>query len=75
MHRQRRGVLWRFGASLHRLLPIIELNKELRTSSITRRRPGEPCKLYRWQLVFFSAVALAGWVILLLATMGGLTPK
>jgi hypothetical protein len=39
--------------------------------------PGEPRKLYRWQIIFFAAVALAGWVMgfFLLAAMGGLTPK
>jgi hypothetical protein len=35
----RRGVAWRLGASLHRLLPVVELNKEFKDFSTTRLLP------------------------------------
>lgn len=82
-----RGVLWRLGASLHRLLPIVELNKEFKDffdnapptypgggpPNFNRPRPN----LNRFQVAFFSAIALAGWILsfFLLAAMSGLTPK
>ena len=74
----RGAAAWRFGASLHRLLPIVELNKEFKDFfDNTPPQAGEPRKLLRWQMVFFAGIALAGWVLsfFLLAAMGGLAPK
>jgi hypothetical protein len=73
-----RGVFWRLGASLHRLLPIVELNKEFKDFFETRPGDGElRPRLNRFQTAFFSVVALAGWVLsfFLLAAMSGLSPK
>jgi hypothetical protein len=71
------SVGWRLGASLHRLLPIVELNKEFKDFFDNTAEPDKPLKLHRWQMGFFSGIALAGWVLgfFLLAAMGGLTQK
>lgn len=68
---------WRLGASLHRLLPIIELSKEFKDFFDDPEVTGTPLKLSSWQRAFFSAIALAGWILgfFLLAAMGGLLPK
>jgi hypothetical protein len=74
---KQRGLPWRFGASLHRLLPIVELDKDFKDFFDNPDEPGQPIKLLRWQKVFFAGIALAGWVLgfFLLAAMGGLIPK
>ena len=77
---RRRGVLWRFGASLHRLLPIVELNKEFKDffdNPIPDRLNDEPLNLSGPLVVCFIGLALAGWVLgfILLAAMSGLIPK
>ncbi|HEY1257721.1 MAG TPA: hypothetical protein VGF34_00620 [Stellaceae bacterium] len=66
-----RGVFWCIGASVDRLLPIIELNKEFGEFFYDPQRE----RLQGWQLAFFSAYALWGWVLglLLVAAMSGLT--
>jgi hypothetical protein len=71
---RQRNVAWRLGATLHQLLPIVELTKEFVDFFDNTK---EPDKLYRWQIAFFSGIALAGWVLgfFLLAAMGGLTQK
>jgi hypothetical protein len=73
------GVLWALGASLHRLLPIVELNKEFKDffDNPVPANSDEPRNLNRWQVGFFIGLALAGWVLgfILLAAMGGLIPK
>jgi hypothetical protein len=68
---------WRIGASLHRLLPIVELNKEFQDFFDNTPEPGKPVKLLRWQKGFYTVVALTGWVLgsILLAALGGLTAK
>ncbi len=68
---------WRLGASLHRLLPVVELSKEFKDFFDNEDEPGKPLKLRRWQVAFFACMALAGWVLgfFLLAAMGGLTQK
>jgi hypothetical protein len=65
------GVFWCIGASLERLLPIIELNKEFGEFFYDPRRE----RLQGWQIAFFSGYALWGWVLglLLVAAMSGLT--
>jgi hypothetical protein len=72
-----RSVAWRIGASLHRLLPIVQLNREFEDFFDNVVEPGKPRKFYGWQVAFFSAIALAGWILgfFLLAAMGGLIQK
>jgi hypothetical protein len=72
-----RSVPWRLGASLHRLLPVVELNKEFKDFFDNVAEPDKPRKFYPWQMAFFSGIALAGWVLgfFLLAAMGGLIQK
>jgi hypothetical protein len=73
-----RGLAWRLGASLHRLLPVVELNKEFKDFfENPPPAPGQVRNLSPWQTGFFSAIALAGWVLgfFLLAAMGGLTAR
>jgi hypothetical protein len=74
---RQRNVFWRLGASLHRLLPVVELSKEFEEFFENRHEPHQPLKLHPWQMAFFAAIALAGWVLgfFLLAAMGGLTQK
>jgi hypothetical protein len=74
---RQRSVAWRLGASLHRLLPIVELSKEFNDFFDNTKESDKPLKLYGWQTAFFSGMALAGWVLgfFLLAAMGGLTQK
>jgi hypothetical protein len=66
-----KGVFWCIGASLERLLPIIELNKEFGEFFYDPLRD----RLQGWQIAFFSIYALWGWVLglLLVAAMSGLT--
>ena len=64
-------LLWRAGASLNRVLPGIEINKEFADffDDPTRQR------LKDWQVVIFSAFVVIGWVLglFLVAAMTGLT--
>jgi hypothetical protein len=72
---RRHGPLWIMGASLHRLLPIVELSKgftkffENATTSESWRRNLNP-----FQEVYFALHALLGWALglILLAAMGGI---
>ena len=75
---RRHGPLWIAGASLHRLLPIVELSKgftkffENSTTSESWRR-----NLHPFQEVYFALHALLGWALglILLAAMAGLIQK
>jgi hypothetical protein len=72
------GMLWRLGASLHRLLPIVSLSKEF--ADFFDNPPTNtdwPRNLNRFQIAYFAVHAIAGWVLglILLAAMGGLTQK
>jgi hypothetical protein len=72
-------LLWRLGASLHRLLPVVELSKEFK-DFFDNPQPSnaeEPRNLNRWQTAYFAGHAIAGWVLglFLLAAMSGLTQK
>ena len=76
---RRQGLLWRLGASLHRLLPVVELSKEFK-DFFDNPQPSnaeEPRNLNRWQTAYFAGHAIAGWVLglFLLAAMSGLTQK
>jgi hypothetical protein len=65
------GYLWRFGASLHRLLPIAELSKQFKDFF------DDPANRGRYQCIYFAVHALAGWALglFLFAAMAGLTQK
>ena len=65
------GWLWCFGASLSRLLPVIEINKEFTDFFNDPDRKH----LYRGQAIAFSALSLVGWVLgaILVAALSGLT--
>jgi hypothetical protein len=75
---RRRGVPWRVGASLNRLLPVIELSKEF-TEFFDNGPPDfdEEPNLNGWLAIYFAAHAVFGWVlgIFLLAAIGGLIQK
>jgi hypothetical protein len=76
---RRHGPMWLLGASLHRLLPIIELNKEFKDffdNPPPAHAYGRP-NLSRFQVAFFSGLAIVGWILgfFLLAAMGGLTQR
>jgi hypothetical protein len=70
---QTRGPIWCLGASLARLLPVIEVNKEFTEffNDPDRKR------ITGWQSFVFSLVGLVGWVLglVLLAAISGLTQK
>ena len=68
---EHRGSIWCFGASLSRLLPIIEINKEF-TDFFDD--PGRT-RLNGWQAVAFSVLGAVGWVLggILIAAVSGLT--
>jgi hypothetical protein len=60
-----RGMVWCFGASLNRLLPVIEL-KEFK---------WEFERLELWQRIAFSILGLIGWILggILVLAVSGLT--
>jgi hypothetical protein len=75
---RRQGPLWLFGASLHRLLPIVELNKGFTNFFDNSSTNDEsPRNLYCFQEVYFAVHALLGWALglILLAAMGGIIQK
>src|SRR6516225_10806092 len=72
------GYWWRFGASLHWLLPIIELSKEF-TNFFDNPlpEPNQPRNLSPRQTAYFAGHAIAGWILgfFLIAAMGGIIQK
>jgi hypothetical protein len=66
-----RGPLWCFGASLARLLPVIEINKEFTEFFNDPERE----RLNWWQSIVFSALGIVGFVLgaILIAAVSGLT--
>ena len=73
-----RGLIWCFGASLQRLLPVIAFNKSF-TEFFDNPPPasvGEQRNLNGFLAAFFSVLALAGWVLglVLLAALTTATP-
>ena len=68
---QHRGPIWCLGASLSRLLPIIEINKEFTDFFDDPERT----RLNGWQAVAFSVLGAVGWVLggILIAAVSGLT--
>jgi hypothetical protein len=69
--RRRAGPLWCFGASLARLLPVIEINKEFTEFFNDPERE----RLNWWQSIVFSALGIVGFVpgAILIAAVSGLT--
>lgn len=67
------GPIWCYGASLSRLLPIIEINKEFTDffNDPERRR------LTGRDSLIFSIIAMVGWLLgaILIAAVSGLVPK
>ncbi len=65
------GMIWRFGASLDQLLPIIHLNKEFDEYFHDPARE----RLHGWQLAYFAGQALVGYLLasFLVAGLSGLT--
>jgi hypothetical protein len=68
---ENRGFLWCLGASLSRLLPIIEINKEFTEFF----NDPERMRLNALQSIIFSGVGIFGWFlgIVLVAAVTGLT--
>jgi uncharacterized protein YjbI with pentapeptide repeats len=66
-----KGWLWCFGASLARLLPVIEINKEFTDFFNDPKRE----RLNGLQNILFSALGIIGWVLglILVAALSGLT--
>jgi hypothetical protein len=75
---RRHGSFWLVGASLHRLLPIVELSKGF-TNFFDNPSTNDngPRNLYPFQEVYFAVHALLGWALglILLAAMGGIIQK
>jgi hypothetical protein len=70
---RKRGRLWCFGASLSRLLPVVEINKEFSdffNDPLRDRLTGR-------QTAIFSGIAMLGWLLgaILVAAVAGLTQK
>jgi len=65
------GLIWCFGASLARLLPVIEINKDFKEFFDKPTR----ATLTGWQSFIFAAMGIVGWVLglILLAAFSGLT--
>ncbi len=68
---EKHGFIWCFGASLSRLLPVIEINKEFTEFFNDPERK----RLTGWQSFFFSAIGIIGWLLgaILIAAVSGLT--
>jgi hypothetical protein len=76
---RKHGPFWLLGASLHRLLPIIQLSKEF-SDFFDNPLPLEvdnPRNLNRWQTAYFAIHAVFGWILgfFVLAAMAGVTQK
>jgi uncharacterized protein YjbI with pentapeptide repeats len=67
------GPIWCFGASLSRLLPVLEINKEFTDFFNDPHR----ARLTNWQNFVFSLIGIVGWVLgaILIAAIAGLTQK
>jgi hypothetical protein len=70
---RRQGAIWCFGASLARLLPVIEINKEFTDFFNDPHRK----RLTARQSLVFSAIGMLGWLLgaILIAAVSGLTQK
>jgi hypothetical protein len=68
---RRRSPMWCVGASLSRLLPVIEINKEFTDFF----NDPDRTRLNAWQFFAFSVLGVIGWVLagILVAAMSSLT--
>jgi hypothetical protein len=68
---EKHGFVWCFGASLSRLLPVIEINKEFTEFFDDSERK----RLTGWQSFIFNAMGIVGFVLgaILIAALSGLT--
>jgi uncharacterized protein YjbI with pentapeptide repeats len=68
---EKHGFVWCFGASLSRLLPVIEINKEFTDFFNDPKRE----RLTGWQSAIFSIIGIIGFVLgaILVAAVSGLT--
>ena len=66
-----RGAVWCFGASLSRLLPGIELNKEFADFF----NDPDRARLKFWPSMLFSPLGVLGWLLaaVLIVAVSGLT--
>jgi hypothetical protein len=65
------GLIWCFGASLSRLLPVIDINEDIKDFyKNPMRNMFEP-----WQNFFFSLIGIVGWILaaILAAAVSGIT--
>ena len=76
---RRYGPLWLLGASLQRLLPLMELSREFKDFFDNPAPPNvwEKRNLNRLQCIFFASLAIVGWALggFLIAALGGLIPR
>ena len=70
---RRKGAVWCLGASLSRLLPVIELNPEFTEFFNDPERQ----RLRGWHLAFFAALGVLGALLgsVLVAALSGLTQQ
>ena len=68
---QKKPLLWQTGASLARVLPGVEINREFTDFFDDPKRE----RLKDWQVIVFSAFVVIGWMLglFLVAAMTGLT--
>jgi hypothetical protein len=71
VHHDHHGIIWCFGASLDRLLPVIDINAEFAAFFNDPKRK----RLTDWQTFVFSSIRIVGWVLgaILIAAVTGLT--
>jgi uncharacterized protein YjbI with pentapeptide repeats len=69
--KEAKGAFWCFGASLSRLLPVIELNKEFTDFFNDPERE----RLSFWPSIVFSALGIIGWILgaVLIVALSSLT--
>ncbi|MGH6800465.1 MAG: pentapeptide repeat-containing protein, partial [Methylocella sp.] len=65
------GLFWCFGASLARLLPVVEINRDFKDFFDNPTR----ATLTGWQSFIFAAMGIVGWLLaaILIAAVSGLT--
>jgi hypothetical protein len=68
---RRKSLLWCFGASLNRVLPLVTISQEFNEFFNDPRRE----RLHAWQHVAFGVLALCGWALglFVVAAFSGLT--
>jgi hypothetical protein len=68
---ERHGLIWCFGASLSRLLPGVDINKDFKDFFDNSNR----AKLTNAEIFFFSLMGIVGWILaaILVAAVSGIT--